>query len=478
MYSLWHFLFAFNCLIIFLAVGIAVRAQAPAESFQDEVSFSNDIRPIVDNFCATCHAGDAPEGDLRLEDYESVRKGIENGDLLERINDHENPMPQDGLLPIYQRRMFQVWADSGFKNIGSQRASTNKQPVSEFNPPIIVPVDINDKGFGLLEKMQGHWIGSMNLMGQDIDWFAFDYRAISPSHVHGIFEGGTIGNLFTSFFVSNFQGKRTIMARNGGMLNGIYRTSYFVLDKAEENRGKSYYRLVDAYGGKQVMWMELTFSNDNLEFKSYTSRFGMFSPPRLHMAFKGKRTQPELAQAAAKVVGFPKNIIEKDFAEGLPSPNWPEEYPQTSASYIWQGKGKSIVELGKIARDPYRIDQMPFVSELAVKVQRTPATKDKKLQIFLSSSPLTDSNGKLKTEYGYLPESIGNSILSFPEIVPKESEFTFTYLHPGEYYITILCDMDGDSYPTAGDITSSSRKILIKPKSKSSVNIDGLRKND
>ena len=81
--------------------------------------------------------------------------------------------------------------------------------------------------------MPGHWVGKMKLMGKPIDWFAFDYRPISPSHIHGIFEGGSMGNLFTSFFVADYKGTKTIMARNGGILSGFYRTSYFVLDKID-----------------------------------------------------------------------------------------------------------------------------------------------------------------------------------------------------------------------------------------------------
>ena len=63
------------------------------------------------------------------------------------------------------------------------------------------PVNINIDGFGLLEKMQGHWVGQNTVIGNDNPWFAFDYRAISPSQIHGIFEGGTMGNLLTSFFI-------------------------------------------------------------------------------------------------------------------------------------------------------------------------------------------------------------------------------------------------------------------------------------
>lgn len=69
--------------------------------------------------------------------------------------------------------------------------------------------------------MQGHWVESLVIMKQKFDWFAFDYRAISPPHVHGIYEGGTMGNLMTSFFITEFNGIKTLMPRNGGLLNAF-----------------------------------------------------------------------------------------------------------------------------------------------------------------------------------------------------------------------------------------------------------------
>ena len=70
------------------------------------------MRPVVKNFCTTCHAGDNPEGEFVLMSYEDVRKHVEKGDLLKRINDADEPMPQNGLMPPYMRRLFQVWADT------------------------------------------------------------------------------------------------------------------------------------------------------------------------------------------------------------------------------------------------------------------------------------------------------------------------------------------------------------------------------
>lgn len=459
-------------LILLLAPETAQAQQEKKTAIQDEVSYTNDIRPVVNNFCTTCHAGDDPEGEFVLTSYKDVRKHTEKGKLLKRINDADDPMPQSGLMPQYMRRLFQKWKDGGFVNVGKRKA-VSQQKVSEFKPPTIRPVDVSRQGFEMLDYMQGHWVGSMNLMGQDFDWMAFDYRAIAPSHVHGIFEGGTIGNLFTSFFVAKFKGRKTIMARNGGMLNGIYRTSYFVLDKVQYGKDWAYYRLVDAYGGQGIMWMELTFYGNTLEWNSYTSRFGL-TEPRLHMAFKGKQKHLELAKAAAKAVGFPKNVVAFDFSKGLPKPNWSVKAPQTSASYIWEDKTKSIIELGKIARDPVRVDQMPYLSQLKVSVKRSPPTRGKKLHMYLSRKALTDSKGKFITQGGYVRLDLLDGLLSFPEISGKQDEFTYTYLHPGRYFLTVVADMDADGYPSPGDITHPVMPIEIKPRSKATASVEHL----
>ena len=453
-----------------------IHGQKQSE-FADTVSYTNDIRPIVNNFCTTCHAGDDPEGDFILTSYKDVLKHTKDGDLLERINDAKAPMPQNGLMPAYMRRLFKAWADQGYINQGKARLTEERKQMQEFTPPRIAPVDINTQGFEILEYLQGHWVGSMNLMGQEFEWWAFDFRPIAPSHIHGIFEGGTIGNLFTSFFVTQFQGKRTIMARNGGLLNGIYRTSYFVLDEVRYGRDWGYYRLVDAHGGNDIMYMELTFQGNSIEFNAFTSRFGL-TAPRPHMSFKGKRMHPELARTAAKAVGFPKNVVDFDFSKGLPKPTWADKYPQTSASYIWEVSKEqpvsSIVEMGKRAKDPIRIDQMPYLSELKVSVRRNKVIEGKKLLLYLSRDALVDQRGKFIVEFGYVREDLLNTLLLFPELAKNHSEFTFTYLHPGEYYLTVIADMDDDGFPSPGDVTHGRRKVTVKPMSKTEVSIVDL----
>lgn len=464
-----------HTVMLFCALCITnqAAAQPTNDSIKDEISYTNDIRPIVNNFCTTCHAGENPEGDFVLTSYDNVRKHVEKGELLKRINDAEDPMPQNGLMPKYMRRMFQLWVEGGYVNEGKAKPAKERQNMQKFTPAKIAVVDIEKQGFEMLEYLQGHWVGSMNLMGQDYEWMAFDYRPIAPSHIHGIFEGGTIGNLFTSFFVADLNGKKTIMARNGGMLNGIYRTSYFVLDQVKYGNDWGYYRLVDAYGGKEIMWMELTFRGETIEFNAYTSRFGL-TEPRKHMSFSGTRMHPKLAQDAAKAVGFPKKVVDFDFSKGLPKPTWADKFPLTSASYLSEEKDKTLIELGKLAKDPRRIDQMPYLSKVKIKVKRNETIKGKKLVTFLSKSALTNKAGRFITAGGYIREDLLNTILSFPELGPKQEEFTFTYLHPGKYFLTVVADMDGDGFPSPGDITHPQISFEVKPNANTEVVVKEL----
>lgn len=349
-------------------------------------------------------------------------------------------------------------------------------PTDPTNPTAeVIPADINIDGFDFLEKMQGHWVGINRVIADDYPWFAWDYRAISPSHIHGIHEGGTLGNLFTSFFVTNFKGKRTIMARNGGLLNGIYRTSYFVLDKVENrNSDGKYYRLVDAVGGTDIMYMELRFKQDSLYFNSYTSNLGNRVPTR-HMTFKGKKMHNELAQASATATNFPQNVVDQglDFANGFNTEYlYVEQQGQTpkSATFLAQQSNNNVYELAPQSGDPYIISDHPRLGTLTVNITRNNQISEDNLLVYLSRDPLTDTNG-------YLTQNTEayDTLLHFPTLENNENSFLFTYLHPDTYYLTIVADKNNDGSPSEGDILSISKQITIAPlenKVESVTNID------
>lgn len=430
----------------------------------------------MDNYCITCHSGKKPAADFALTSYEAVRFQTEKGPLLDRINSFESPMPQGGLMRKELRVAIEQWAKNGFKRNGKDTSAiTNHMDAIEFKAPDIVPVDLNTQGFEFFDLMPGHWVGDMVIMGKQYDWFSFDYRPISPAHIHGIYEGGTMGNLFTSFFISHFKGKKTIMARNGGILNGTYRTSYFVLDKVELSANRKYFRLIDAYGGKDIMFMELEFIGDNLNFNSYVSRFGLNGKPKLHMQFKASRKHPAISEKVAKELGYPQNEVAIDFSQGLPVPDWGNQYAViTSASYIYQDNGEGLATLAKLSGDPYTLEDMPHVAAVTVEIEQNAKTKDKKLIIYLSQAPLTDAEGKIIMEYGFIKPSLFDGVLSFPEISPNQTTFTFTYLHPGDYYLTVVADLNEDGYISKGDLTSKPIFVSVSPGSEQTVRVENL----
>ena len=422
------------------------------------------------DYCVSCHSGDDPAAGFALTSFDEVRRQAESGHLLERINDASNPMPKSGLMPKSMRKAIEDWAQNGYSEYTETgTALADGDAEYKFEPPEITPVDIHENGFEFFDLMPGHWVGELNIMGDQYDWFAFDYRPISASHVHGIFEGGTMGNLFTSFFIANYKGTPTIMARNGGLLNGIYRTSYFVLDKAELTSARKYFRLVDAYGGKEIMWMELEFKRDQLRFNSYTSRMGLSGKPSLHMKFSARRMHQQLSQEVAQTLNYPQQIVEKDFPDGLPLPHWGSEYPViTSASYIRTDSGNDLPELARLAGDPYRIDEIPHLASLTVNIGSNEAIEGEPVHVYLSMAPLTDGKGV------FLAGDVFDGILSFPEIAAGHSEFTFTYLHPGKYFITLVADLNHDGYASAGDISSASREILVGPEEEVKITVDDI----
>ncbi len=364
-----------------------------------------------------------------------------------------------------------ISCEDGIRDItGGNTNGSNPTRVTE-----VKPIDITLDGFDFLEKMQGHWTGINRVIADDYPWFAFDYRAISPSHIHGIHEGGTQGNLLTSFFVTDYKGTRTIMARNGGLLNGIYRTSYFVMDSISSiANNEKYFRFVDAVGGKGIMFFELKFKSDSLYFNAYTSNLGLRALPSRHMTFKAKKRDLELSQHAAIETGFPQNIPAWDFSSGF---NMSDLYITSgetepiSATFLAQSSSNDVYTLAGQSRDPFTILDHPRLGSLAITIDRNSQITDDVLLCYLSKKPLTNSNGIFTAD-----ADAYETILHFPSLTSGEDEFFYSYLHPGDYYITIVADKDNSFGPSQGDISSTSTMITIgieehKTQSISNINI-------
>lgn len=341
---------------------------------------------------------------------------------------------------------------------------------TEVNP---IDINLNTNGFNLLERMQGQWVGSNRVIADDYDFFAWDYRANSPSQIHGIFEGGSLGNLLTSFFVTDFKNKRTIMARNGGLLNGIYRSSYFVLDSIRTDENGDYYRLVDAIGGSGTMYMELRFKQDSLYWNAYTSRLGVVLPPSRHMTFKGRLNDLELASEVATILDFPQNTPAWDFSDGFM-----EEYlyinegdqEAVSATFLAQGPDNSnLIGLAQESGDPFTIADHPYLATLQVDIIRNPIIENKTLYINLSKEPFTDASGYFVSDL-----EVYDSALLFSELSQNEEGLFITYLHPGTYYVNVAADVNEDGVISSGDFTHPQQMITITPEGQQQITIDNI----
>ena len=78
------------------------------------ITYDGDVKAIIDNNCVACHSGLAASAGLSLVTYQQVRSSAENGNLIARMNNATNPMPQGGILPAATRAIIDAWATDGF----------------------------------------------------------------------------------------------------------------------------------------------------------------------------------------------------------------------------------------------------------------------------------------------------------------------------------------------------------------------------
>ncbi|SHE33351.1 Planctomycete cytochrome C [Psychroflexus salarius] len=97
-----------------LSCSEAVIEDTEAEPVVETVFYNPDIKSVVDNFCISCHNDVSANSGLNLSNYDLVKDAAENGNLILRINDVQNPMPPSGLLPSSERALFDKWVADGF----------------------------------------------------------------------------------------------------------------------------------------------------------------------------------------------------------------------------------------------------------------------------------------------------------------------------------------------------------------------------
>lgn len=305
------------------------------------------------------------------------------------------------------------------------------------------------KGYQLLSNLTGHWVGENQTAFGNYDWFAFDFRPISASHLHSIYEGGTNQNIITSVFIADFEGKKQIMARNGGWLGNQYRATYFVLDMAEENAQSKYYRLVDAVGKEDRAYMEFRFENGTLYFDAYKDNSGTLDEPIHHMGFEGTNYNPSFSQSSVALFDFPQEVSEVDLENKFVDLVDPD-----SALFLEESK------------DPFTKSEHGHLSDLTININRASSISDMKLLLYISKEPIINNNGQV--DFDNLDKKVVRTI----DVRSDEMSYTTTYLHPDNYFITAFSDIDGNFYPSQGDFGNVSKEIQVTPESELSMEID------
>ncbi len=69
----------------------------PTECISTNMSYQNDILPIISNNCYVCHSAVSNTGNVTLEGYSELIKYVDSGQLMGAINRDPgfSPMPQD-----------------------------------------------------------------------------------------------------------------------------------------------------------------------------------------------------------------------------------------------------------------------------------------------------------------------------------------------------------------------------------------------
>ena len=104
----------------------AAPTEAPAEAATTTVSFANDILPIIESRCVSCHGGRRIEEGLLLRTYDEIMAGSDNGPviipgdvegslLVELVTNQKMPKKGPKLTPP-QVQLITDWVAAGAPN--------------------------------------------------------------------------------------------------------------------------------------------------------------------------------------------------------------------------------------------------------------------------------------------------------------------------------------------------------------------------
>ena len=104
-------------IVVFLSVNSCKHEGIPADQFP-EICFQDQILPIFQNSCASCHGGTRGEAGLNFSSYDGIMKAISPGNpdkskAYKAITSTFQLMPPDNALPEEKRILIRLWIEQG-----------------------------------------------------------------------------------------------------------------------------------------------------------------------------------------------------------------------------------------------------------------------------------------------------------------------------------------------------------------------------
>jgi hypothetical protein len=279
-------------------------------------------------------------------------------------------------------------------------------------------------GFEVMTRMLGIWNGSLRTgtsLGNFPEWVV-DFRPIDRAMVMGKSELDPQNDIFLGIWPAKY-GRDTVMVfRNGGQFAGMDRISYTLLDTVFTRNGRTTFRFQDVVEGTNRIKADFTFVQDSLYLLVYTNN-------RFHFEWSAKK-RADASQQAQQAVGFARQVVVKDLSTAFAGRNSSTFYNRSE--------------------DPYPATAHPYLGNLNLTIgfspQASPTPTDNIL-VVLSTQKLIQgfvpslTNFGARSRYVVLKRPTGSGNVSY----------SFTYFHPGTYFLNVVVDKNGNQTIDPGD---------------------------
>ena len=97
-------------------------------------AYSNDIAPILERHCASCHGPSRQNGNIRFDELSPVMSSDHDvavwSSVRDALNAHQMPPPEEARQPSTQERQSIIaWIDNAFEQVAKQRRENRASPL-------------------------------------------------------------------------------------------------------------------------------------------------------------------------------------------------------------------------------------------------------------------------------------------------------------------------------------------------------------